>query len=111
MENFSTLLIAIILLVQSCSSDATKRASNMEHQRMISILADVQLLESKASSYNLWQKDSLSSLLYFQLCRKYEMSQDSINQIIQQSLSDPIRSQQIYELVAQKLDSISSTIK
>ena len=111
MENFKWAALALLMCVQSCSSDRSNTAFGIEQEKMINLLADVQLLESKVSSYNLWQKDSLSSLLYFQLCRKYKLSQDSINQIIQKSLADPVTSQHIYEMVAQKLDSISSTIK
>ncbi len=95
----------------SCGVDSTRGGFITKQPVLINLLADVQLVESKVSAYNLWQKDSVSSLLYYQLSKKYQMSQDSINLIIQQSLKDPIQSQHIYELVSQRLDSINSSMK
>ena len=103
-------LIFLFILI-SCKNEQKVSFNLSEDKKSIDILTDIQLIEARVSSLNQWKKDSSTSLLYFQLRKKYNVSQSEIDTLVKKSLLDPSESILIYEKVKKNIEKMNDTLK
>lgn len=103
--------IFLLTLFVGCQSETHKDYKLLNDKKSIDLLTDIQLVESRVSSLTQWKKDSITSLLYYQLTKKYQIAQNEIDTLIKRSLEDPSESILIYEKIKKNIEKMNDTLK